>query len=122
LGREKTRPGHVAGTAVNDKGLGRSHEGLDPVREIGKTTTAKRDPSTWPWVETAIGPQAQADARFTAKGEVTMLKWIGGVAVLLVALWAFGVALHLFGWLVHLLLGLAAISVLVRFLLRRRSA
>jgi len=49
-----------------------------------------------------------------------MLKWIGGVAVLLVALWALGFALHLFGWLIHLLLGLAAISVLARFILRRR--
>lgn len=49
------------------------------------------------------------------------MKWIGGVAVLLVALWALGFALHLFGWLIHLVLGLAAISILVRFFLRRRQ-
>ena len=52
-----------------------------------------------------------------------MLNWLWLVAMILIALWIVGVALHFtLGGLLHALLGLAIVSVLVRLIMGRRVA
>ncbi|MGD0674083.1 MAG: lmo0937 family membrane protein [Polyangiaceae bacterium] len=51
-----------------------------------------------------------------------MLNLLWGVAGILVVLWMLGFALHVAGGLIHILLVLAVVSVLVRFIAGRGAA